>query len=350
MKAATRALKHFLVSGADHGFYFDLAEIEQNARLLQSLIQPRLQILFPVKSFPAPEVLALMGQLCQGFDVSNATELELCRPYLNPQHLVWSSGPFPWSAQGEHSIFMDGPHADSGWQPNDRRALRVRLPQTGTFLSRFGYPVTELTPAWLKTHAIAAIHFHHGVEPMPLDLIQSAYQTLAHVINPAPGVTHVNLGGGFASLTFGQIEALLQLALRIFPDKTVLFEPGRWVCGDAGVLLGRVMEVTEEASRLVVTTNLSRDCHLRWMRDKFSVSFHSMEEHPARRHRQLSVGGPTCSESDRIADLQAAEPMSVAKGDVVAVGGVSGYSFAWNHSFNGVPRAPVYFLPRKNHE
>ena len=338
-----RALKHFFVAQTESCYYFHLNEIAENAQKLAAMADDQVSFIFPVKSFPHPEVLSLLAKTHRGFDVSNLHEYSLIERWLKPGDLVWSSSPSPWQPPEGRSIVMDGASLAARWPDGSPRSLRVRLTgRPGGFTSRFGYPLEGLTARDLAEQQITGLHFHHGQEPYGLEKFVQAVNLMSGLVAQAPHITHINLGGGFASLQLSEIQQVVQRARQAFPKQKLIFEPGRWVCGDAGLLLGRVKQLTPEEGRLVAITSLSRECHLKWQRETFAVSFYAVGEHPAHEASQVLVGGLTCSESDRVADIRA--NVKIAEGDVVLVSGVSGYSFAWNRTFNGVPAADVVFI------
>ncbi len=338
-----RALKHFFVAQTRSSYYFHLAEIAENARALNALADEQVSFIFPVKSFPHPEILSLMAKTHGGFDVSNQHEFALIQDKLKPGDLVWSSSPVPWQPPAGQSIVMDGASPKLNWPKFVPRSLRVRL--TGKpdgFTSRFGYPLEKLVAKDLAEQQITALHFHHGQEPHNREKFVQAIQLMSELARQVSQITHVNLGGGFASLSLPEIQYVVQLAREAFPKQKLIFEPGRWVCGDAGLLLGYVQQLVLDEKRLVAMTSLSRECHLRWQREFFSVSFYGMGAGEALEAQRVLVVGLTCSESDRIADIHT--DVKIAEGDVIIVSGVSGYSLAWNHQFNGVPAANVVFI------
>ncbi len=346
MSFFSRCVKDFIIHDRTVCAYFDLEEIERNARALQSLSDERTHFIFPVKSFPNTEVLALVADILNGFDISNENEGDMVQHLRRDQGLVWSSSPAPWNSQIV-GIFMDGAHLEAPWVEGTKRSLRVNLNGLiPAFVSRFGTSVANLTSRQLIDSSISALHFHHGEEPFNRLALPLAIDKMAELVRGNQAITHVNLGGGFEGLSMAEIEATVSRARAAFPHQQIVFEPGRWLCGDAGKLIGRVTDVSMQEVAALAMTTISRDCHLRWQHPNFKVSLSSMGLSVGVAAPEILIVGATCSESDRIATLQGAD-LKVARGDLAIIHRLPGYSAAWNHSFNGVPSADIVFLHRK---
>lgn len=343
MSFQNRCIKDFVAHQRTSCFYFDLREIENRARQLTRLGDAQVRFLFPVKSFPCQEIIQIMAQTHAGFDVSNRHEFELVRPHIKAGDVLWSSSPVPWDFEFPGAL-VDGAHVGAAWGDSARRSLRVSYhAKNSTFVSRFGIDVSAVTAEALALANVTALHFHQGQEPIQRESWIAAVERIAALARASRGITHVNLGGGFSGLDWNEVEELVRFVRQRFAGTVVCFEPGRWLCGDAGKLIGKIAEATCSAGKAVVTTTLSRDCHLRWQQERFSISLHPMHQAEPLRCSDILIAGATCHEGDVIGHLSSGE-WQIAKEDLVAVSGVSGYSLSWNHSFNGIPVAEVQFI------
>jgi diaminopimelate decarboxylase len=117
----------------------------------------------------------------------------------------------------------------------------------------------------------------------------------------------------------------------------ILVEPGRILVEDAGFACGPVTSVRDVGDgRLLVTSALSRICHLRWSQ----VELVAKAPHPGAGVKAIVVG-PTCYEEDVVGEW-IVEPREIEK--CIVLRGVSGYAAAWNKSFGGVPEADVVIV------
>lgn len=338
-----RAVKDFVVHQRERCFYFDISEIKKNASLLKSLEDDQIKFIFPVKSFPHASVLTMVAEVLSGFDVSNATEFNLVKDLVEEEHIIWSSSPAPWSSTHPR-IIMDGAHLEAHWGTQAQRSLRVRLGElVPQHPSRFGTSLADIEGNKLQRQNVTALHFHHGQEPFNLRALEVGIEHLSLLVKQVPGITHVNLGGGFADLQEKDIRGIVVLAKKSFPAQTVVFEPGRWICGDAGLLIGKIAEINLQGRRAHATTTISRDCHLKWQRDLFEIRIQALAGSAGLLCDEVVVGGATCSENDKVGTIHQ-RGLKISREDLVLVRGVSGYSVAWNHSFNGIAAADVLMM------
>lgn len=343
MSILNQALKDFVAKERKASFYFDLNEIDKNLSFLQGLQDEQVQFIFPVKSFSRAEVLRLANQRLSGFDVSNQPEMDLIRSIKRDHATIWSSSPILWSS-GDLDIFMDGAHLGVTWPAGVKRSLRVHMDDVALHpSSRFGTSLKTLAGDGLVNNKICALHFHHGDEGTSKVVLPFVIKKIASLVKQLDQVTHINLGGSFGSLGQQEIADIVLLARQELPNKKIIFEPGRWLSRNAGFLIGKIEEINAMAGRGYITTSLSRDCHLRWHNQKFKLSFHPMNLNTPIGCSDVVVGGATCHEADTIGTIQNSN-LKLSVGDLVVVSDVTGYSLAWNHSFNGIAAADVVFM------
>jgi diaminopimelate decarboxylase len=218
----------------------------------------------------------------------------------------------------------------------------VRL-NTGEFVrgtSRFGASANE----WRALErAVAAspqpfigYHLHHGLQRnTATDYLRIADAALALAKAWGTPLQRLNLGGGLATLSLTEVEALLERLRRKVPRETrLVFEPGRLIAEGAGFAAGRVVAVRRQGKRWKCVLDLSRECHLRWSGGK------ALEMGKV----AVELSGPTCFEGDSLGQARLAGVPAV--GEIILFGDISGYSLAWNTSFNGIAPARVSFLNR----
>lgn len=334
-----KALKAFYTSQEEAVFYFDKSGLSEFFDRFVSALPRNVRILFPIKSFPNKEILALASKYFHGFDFTNLEEYSLARDFISSKHILWCSSNFSFdtnSIDHDGSLFSDNSYifGDSRVNPS----LRLMLPEV-VKSSNFGFTKKE----GLKLRVdFNAVHFHDSLYKPRDTWMEDVFKNLGEF----QGVKHVNLGGGFYNYSFDEaIEKINEIALA-WPSKTIFFEPGRWLVSSFGVLFGRVLDVKESNGAIRVVSTLSRECHLKWMEENLKIRFHkfkSSEKHNldnADTTYQYRLVGPTCSESDLIGEFKLAAPPP-SPGDFISLFGINGYCTAWNRSFNGFGKAKV---------
>jgi hypothetical protein len=124
--------------------YYDLDSLVSKAKLLKQMLEEqgasRCSLLFPVKAFPAPEVLSLLADIVDGFEVSNAQELALIRPSLSADHIIWHSSPLNECEEGAPK-FID---CYGGELEGAMNSLRISFGSEGFPQTRFGVALKEI--------------------------------------------------------------------------------------------------------------------------------------------------------------------------------------------------------------
>lgn len=214
---------------------------------------------------------------------------------------------------------------------------------------------------------LAGIHVHIGsqiteVEPYRLALSKVVPFIREHRSPDAP-LTHLNAGGGFGiNYETGQAVPIAQFAEAMLPlvkesGCTLILEPGRFICGNAGILVARVLYVKDSGGkRFVIVDAAMNDL----VRPSLYGAFHgiwpvqSAMLPPTRgggtpdpgQVRPVDVVGPVCESGDFLAHDRAL-PATVKRGDLLAVFSAGAYGHAMSSNYNTRPRLPEVLVNGK---
>ncbi|MBS0479681.1 MAG: pyridoxal-dependent decarboxylase, exosortase A system-associated [Proteobacteria bacterium] len=338
---------------------------------------PGVDLHYAVKANPYPPLLAAMAPLIDGFDIASGGELAMTDGFANARSFA---GPGKRGAELEAAIgagvtinLESRGEADRALAIADRLGVRPRLAvrvnpefelrgsgmRMGGRASPFGVDA-EQVPALVKRVIAAGADwrgFHIFAGSQALDaraIIDSQAHTLdlAARLADSAGVPPplLNLGGGFGIPYFpGELpvdveaigEALLP-RLATMPNTRFAIELGRWLVGESGVYLTRVLDRKESRGetflvcdgglnhQLAATGNLGTV-----VRRNYPVAVAAAA--PGAPTETVSVVGPLCTPLDRLADqveLPVAQP-----GDVIAVFMAGAYGLtASPWEFLGHPR------------
>ncbi len=159
---------------------------------------------------------------------------------------------------------------------------------------------------------------------------------------------HIDFGGGLgiryraeSPPSIGElIAALLACAdARGHGDKTILFEPGRSIVGNAGVLLTRVNLLKATAAKNFAIVDAAMNDLLRpalyqaWMSVLEVAPSTLPNTVPVARY---DIVGPICESGDWLARER---DLALAAGDLVAIAGAGAYGMAMASNYNSRPRA-----------
>lgn len=222
---------------------------------------------------------------------------------------------------------------------------------TGLKQNKFGIPI-ELAPAIYRKAAamanivIKGVDCHIGSQLTELAPFMEATDKLLRLIDglAADGIHihHLDVGGGLG-VNYGEEQpphpsdyatALKQkLAGR---NLTLLFEPGRAIVANAGVLLTRVEYLKPGEARNFSLIDAGMNDLLRpslysaWMN---IIEVDSRASHP---RAVYDVVGPVCETGDFLGKER---ELSIAAGSLLAVRSAGAYGFAMSSNYNTRPRA-----------
>jgi len=159
---------------------------------------------------------------------------------------------------------------------------------------------------------------------------------------------HIDLGGGLG-IRYRDEETIDPSAYALAVRRALgsrrhelLFEPGRFLVGAAGVLLTRVMYLKPGAAQDFAIVDAAMNDLLR---PALYDAWHSVE--PVRPHggaaRRWHIVGPVCESADFLARDR---ELVLAAGDLLAVRGAGAYGFVMSSNYNSRPRASEVIVDR----
>lgn len=221
---------------------------------------------------------------------------------------------------------------------------------TGKAENKFGIPISRARTVYahaakLAGVRVAGVDMHIGSQITELTPFDDAFALLSDFVRTlrADGhrIEHVDLGGGLGIPYRDDIDqpphpddyaAMVKRATRDL-DCTLIFEPGRLLVGNAGILVARVLYVKAgEAKTFVIVDAAMNDL----VRPTLYEAHHDIravrEPAPAARRIKADVVGPVCESGDFLAlDRDLAE---VTAGDLVAIMSSGAYGAVQAGTYN----------------
>lgn len=227
---------------------------------------------------------------------------------------------------------------------------------TGKSENKFGIPISRARAVY--AHAaklpgidVTGVDMHIGSQIVDLDPFGNAFTLLAEFVRQlrADGhvIGHVDLGGGLGIPYRDDNEppplpdAYADVVKRATRDLgcKLIFEPGRMIVGNAGILVTRVLFVKRgEAKNFVVVDAGMNDLIRPTLYDAHHEIWPVMAPAPAAPRLRADVVGPVCESGDFLAlgrDLP--EPRS---GDLLAVMTAGAYGAVQAGTYNTRPLVP----------
>jgi len=224
---------------------------------------------------------------------------------------------------------------------------------TGTSRNKFGLDLESARALYARSLTIAdveavGVQMHIGSQLMsPAPYVQ-AIGKLVPLVEDLRGrgveLTYFDIGGGYGIRYNDERPATAEeFAEAIRPaveplGLTLLLEPGRFIAGNAGVLLTRVEYVKRTPSKTFVVVDAAMNDLIR---PALYGAHHRIElvENPAGRPAQrVDVVGPICESGDFFA--QAIELPEVREGELLALMSAGAYSAVMGSTYNARPLPP----------
>ena len=227
---------------------------------------------------------------------------------------------------------------------------------TGKSENKFGIPLSRARDVYahaakLPGLKVSGVDMHIGSQITDLDPFGDAFALLADFVRTLRGdghtISHVDLGGGLGIPYRDDNEPpprpeeyakVVKQATRNLGCK-LIFEPGRLIVGNAGILVTRVLFVKRgEAKTFVVVDAAMNDL----IRPTLYDAYHEIwpvKEPPSKAARiRADVVGPVCESGDFLAlDRDIVEPES---GDLLAVMSAGAYGAVQAGTYNTRPLVP----------
>ncbi len=227
---------------------------------------------------------------------------------------------------------------------------------TGRSENKFGIPLSRARAVYahaatLPGIKVTGVDMHIGSQITHLDPFGNAFTLLAEFVRELRGdghaISHIDLGGGLGIPYRDDNEpppdpaAYAEVVKRATRDLdcTLIFEPGRLIVGNAGILVTRVQYVKRgEAKTFVVVDAGMNDLIRPTLYEAHHEIWPVKEASVSAKRLVADVVGPVCESGDFLAlqrDIPEAQP-----GDLLAVMSAGAYGAVQAGTYNTRPLVP----------
>lgn len=277
-----------------------------------------------------PELAAALAEGIYGFNVESEGELR------SLSELAAATGKVaPIALRVNPDIDTPTPHAYT---------------RTGHAATKFGIPMQDALrmyklAAELPGIQVRGVDMHIGSQILAVEPYQTAVEQALGLIQKLQADGHdleyVDLGGGLGiSYSGGEGISAETFAQTILAELKgsglrLILEPGRYIVGEAGILVTRILYVKEGGGKRFVITDAGMNDLLR---PSHYAGYHAVEpvESRGREHQRVDVVGPICETGDFLAldrDVESVEP-----GELLALRTTGAYGFSMSSTYNQRPR------------
>jgi diaminopimelate decarboxylase len=227
---------------------------------------------------------------------------------------------------------------------------------TGKSENKFGIPLSHAREVYARAAqlpgiAVRGADVHIGSQITDLSNLETAFRLLVEFVHTlrADGhtISHIDFGGGLGIPYDMDAEvppephAYAAMVKRVAHNLgcTLMFEPGRLIVGNAGILVARVIYVKHgEAKNFVIIDAAMNDL----IRPTLYEAYHDIlpvtQSAPGAKSIVADVVGPVCESGDYLAlDRKLPEPKA---GDLVAIMTSGAYGAVQSGTYNTRPLVP----------
>lgn len=359
-------------------YVYSTATMCRHVAALKEALQPLRDplIAYAVKANPNSAVIATLGQAGLGADVVSGGE------YRRAQAAGVAAGKIVFSGVGKTEEEMRlalegglyqfnlesideaemlsgvavamGRTAPVGFRINpDVNAGGHAKITTGAAENKFGIAIADAPDAYVRVAAlpglkVQGVAVHIGSQLTSLSPLERAFDRVRELIRQLRSAGHAievaDLGGGLgvpydpdqppppSPAEYGAMVCRVAGGW----DSRLVFEPGRLIVGNAGVLLSRVIRVKPGATDPFVIVDAAMND---LMRPALYDAWHRIEAvRPTGRQSTANVVGPVCETGDTFATGRQMD--EVAAGDLVVFRTAGAYAAAMASTYNSRPLTP----------
>ena len=358
-------------------YVYSRATLTRHARVFRDALAvlPRRHLAFAVKSNPNLSVLKVLAAEGYGADVVSVGELERALAAGMPEADVVFSGVGKTAAEMRRALEVGcGQFNLESEEEGIELAAIARVMSltatctlrvnpdvdagthgkisTGKAENKFGVPFDRAAAIYARLAqqpglALRGLALHIGSQLASLDPLEAAFIKIGELmreIRAAGGtITHMDLGGGVGvpyktGDVFPTPEAYGAMVARVSADwdATLMFEPGRVITGNTGVLMTQVIRVKPGvAAPFVVVDAAMNDLARPAMYDAWH-DFVAVA--PTGAQQVANVVGPICESSDTFA--MGREIDTLAPGDLAVFRTAGAYGATMANTYNSRPLVP----------
>ncbi len=358
-------------------YVYSRATLERHARVFQDAVKPagRTDVAFAVKANPNLAVLRVLSNAGMGADVVSGGELERALAAgMAPHRIVFSGvgktqaemaqgldraiGQFNIESEEEGVEFSAiaaarGMRADCVLRVNpDVDAGTHAKISTGKAENKFGVAIGDAPAIYARLSGLPGLNMrgvalHIGSALPTIDPLEEAFIRMGRLVgdlrSAGQTVTHVDLGGGLGvayrpSDVMPTPEDYGAMVARVSSkwDVTLMFEPGRVIVGNAGVLLTTVIRVKPGVTHPFVIVDAAMNDLARPA--LYDAYHHFAPVNEAHKAWTANIVGPVCESGDTFA--MARHCGEVGAGDLAVFRTAGAYGATMASTYNSRALVP----------
>lgn len=328
---------HILKLFASKGMGFDLVSGGELTRVFQATSAPKM-VVFSGVGKSCAEIEYALDKNIDCFNVESLSEV------YRLNDLAQKKG------KKAPIAFRINPEIDAQTHPYISTALKH---------SKFGIPFQDVfhcyhEAARLKNIEIKGISYHIGSQILSMQPLLEALKVTLQIVDQLAQenivLSHLDLGGGmgicYQNETPFSLKDYAEQVQSILGHRKIklVFEPGRALVGNAGVLLTRVEYIKDQHDHQFAIVDAGMNDLIRpalYQAWHNILPIYQRHDVPVKTY---DVVGPVCESGDFLGHSR---PLAIAPQDVLAIASVGAYGFSVSSNYNSRPRPPEILIDRK---
>jgi len=373
------AIRHIAANVGTPFYCYSTATLERHYRVFAAPFPPGTLVAFSVKANGNIAVLKTLARLGAGADVVSGGELKKALAAGIPPERIVFSGVGKTKAEmraglahGIHQFNVESEPelqalSEVAAETGSIASITIRINPdidakthakitTGTSETKFGVPWSRARDAYriaarLPNLRVVGVDVHIGSQIIELAPFEAAFQRVAALVSElrddGHAIERIDLGGGLGVPytrdnnpppdpgAYGEMVARLTGGL----GANLIFEPGRLIAANAGILVASVIYVKQgEAKTFLIIDAGMNDLIRPAMYDAYHDILPVTEAAPGTPRVAYDVVGPVCESSDIFAANRGLPEQKA--GDLIAIMTAGAYGAVMASAYNARPLAP----------
>lgn len=355
-------------------FYaYDRQALTLRVKQLRQAMPAALKIHYAMKANPMPAVVQHMATLVDGFDLASAGEMKVALDTVMPPEQISFAGPGKRPIELQQAIAagvtlnVESPHeletigqqcgilglnAKVAIRINPAFELKASGMKMGGGAKQFGID-EELVPGVLQRIKSLGLnfqgfHIYSGSQNLKAEAIievqQKSLRLAVELAEHCPSpIRKLNIGGGFGIPYFpgdtpldiarvGEaLAAEMEITHKCLPEAEVIIELGRYLVGEAGVYVTRVLDRKESRGQIFLVTDGGLHHHLaasgnfgQVIRKNYPLAIGN--KMGSQEFEIVNIVGPLCTPLDILGDKMKLPKAEIGDLVVVYQSGAYGYT------------------------
>ncbi len=372
-------------------YVYDQNRIEQNIdRLKSALIKnyPKSELFYAIKSNNNPDILKIIAKKTDGFDASYSTEIQLAKIAGTKKNHISYSGNYAskeelkFGLKNAGIIMFDSISAFEktlSFGIPKKMAFRIN-PKIGKGSfdalifagknAKFGIPHEQTIEAYRKAQKAGVKSFgiymmtgSNVLDEKYFEIITEKLTDIAANIKKHLNIRFefINIGGGFGipykpeekALNIEKIIKKVASIIKIKEKKydlgnpTLILEPGRYIVGDAGILLTKIHDIKQSYKKFVgVDAGMNT-----LLRPALYGAYHHIlltNRLNEKKEEKVNICGQICENADIIAKERLLP--NLKENDLLAILCTGAYGFGMSSNYNTRPRPAEILIKNETHK